>query len=299
MKKGYGQHCPIALGAEVFAERWTPIILRNLMVGCHRFSAILEGAPGLPRSVLSQRLRRLEEDGVVERREHEYHLTECGRELTDVCMALGSWGARWREPQPSRHDPYLVLWTMSRLISPDTLPQPRIVLRVELTDHPDRYWLVLSLAGNEVCLENPGFPEDGVLTADTGWLLRWESGSGPLAGPSFDSPDSAPPVGASLDEPGSAPVVGPSSDGPGPAPLVGLSFDGPGPAPLVGLSFDGPGPAPLVGLSFDGPGSTPVVGSSFDGPGSVPVVGASFDGPLWLGRALADWAGLTPFKSVH
>ena len=51
---GYGQFCPIALGAEVFAERWTPIILRNLMVGCERFGEILAGAPGLPRSVLTR-----------------------------------------------------------------------------------------------------------------------------------------------------------------------------------------------------------------------------------------------------
>ncbi|GIH23272.1 transcriptional regulator [Acrocarpospora phusangensis] len=188
MKKGYGQHCPIALGAEVFAERWTPIILRNLMVGCHRFSAILEGAPGLPRSVLSQRLRRLERDGVVERHDQEYHLTESGRELTDVCLALGTWGARWREPQPSLHDPYLVLWTMSHLIEPALLPRPRVVLRVDLTDRPERYWLLLSVSGNEVCRENPGFEEDGVLTADTGWLLRWESGTVAPAGATLDGP---------------------------------------------------------------------------------------------------------------
>ncbi|MEO3855634.1 helix-turn-helix domain-containing protein [Acrocarpospora sp. B8E8] len=188
MKKGYGQHCPIALGAEVFAERWTPIILRNLMVGCHRFNTILEGAPGLPRSVLSQRLRRLEEDGVVERRDHEYHLTECGRELTDVCMALGMWASRWREPQPSHHDPYLALWTMSRLIEPALLPCPRVVLRFDLTDRSERYWLVLSVSGNEVCLEDPGFTEDGVLTTNTDWLIRWQSGSTPPTGAILDGP---------------------------------------------------------------------------------------------------------------
>ena len=50
---GYGQYCPIALGAEIFAERWTPIILRNLMVGSDRFGVLLAGAPGIPRSVLT------------------------------------------------------------------------------------------------------------------------------------------------------------------------------------------------------------------------------------------------------
>ena len=108
---GYGQFCPIALGAEVFAERWTPIILRNLMVGCERFGEILAGAPGLPRSVLSTRLRRLERDGVVQRTVRDgspcYRLTECGAELTQVCLALGAWGARWREVRPEHLDPYL------------------------------------------------------------------------------------------------------------------------------------------------------------------------------------------------
>ena len=108
---GYGQFCPIALGAEVFAERWTPIILRNLMVGCERFGEILAGAPGLPRSVLSTRLRRLERVGVVQRTVRAgapcYRLTACGTELTQVCLALGAWGARWREVRPEHRDPYL------------------------------------------------------------------------------------------------------------------------------------------------------------------------------------------------
>jgi len=89
----YGQYCPIALGAEVLAERWTPIILRNLLVGCERFGEILDGAPGLSRSVLVQRLRGLERDGVGARTGSGattwYRLTEAGYELADVVMALG------------------------------------------------------------------------------------------------------------------------------------------------------------------------------------------------------------------
>ncbi|WP_214107854.1 winged helix-turn-helix transcriptional regulator [Acrocarpospora catenulata] len=187
MKKGYGQYCPIALGAEIFAERWTPIILRNLMVGCHRFSAILEGAPGLPRSVLAQRLRSLEHDGVIEHRDNEYHLTPAGRELTEVCLALGTWGARWREVRPEHHDPHLVLWTLSRLVEPAFLPRPRVVVRVDLTDRSDRYWLVLSVSGNEVCLRDPGFAEDGVIIADAGSLVRWHRGLGSI-GPFLTGP---------------------------------------------------------------------------------------------------------------
>jgi DNA-binding HxlR family transcriptional regulator len=91
---GYGQYCPIALGAEIFAERWTPIIVRNLMVGCTHFGEILEGAPGMSRSVPAQRLRALERDGVVERlcvgRVQTYRLTDAGRELCEVVFALGA-----------------------------------------------------------------------------------------------------------------------------------------------------------------------------------------------------------------
>src|SRR5215211_7515971 len=83
LMRTYGQYCPIAKGAEIFAERWTPLLVRNLLVGCDSFGAILEGAPGMPRSLLSQRLRALEKDGVIERRSAgrrvTYHLTECGR----------------------------------------------------------------------------------------------------------------------------------------------------------------------------------------------------------------------------
>lgn len=185
--KGYGQYCPVALGAEVFAERWTPIILRNLLVGCHRFGEILEGAPGMPRSVLSQRLRRLERNGVVERRQSgrvmQYYLTDCGLELTEVCLALGAWGARWREAPPEYFDPYLALWMLSRLIEPASLPRRRIVVRFDLIDRsrPNRYWLVLAMTGNEVCVQPPGFDEDGIITTDANWLIRWYSGAVTLA----------------------------------------------------------------------------------------------------------------------
>jgi DNA-binding HxlR family transcriptional regulator len=182
----YGQYCPIALAAEVFAERWTPIIIRNLHLGCRHFGELLDGAPGLPRSVLSQRLRTLGEDGVVARsqcgRSTAYELTECGRELAEICLTLGAWGARWRTAEPERQDPYLALWTVCRLLDPATLPRPRIVVRFDLVDErrPSRFWLVLDRAGNEVCVEPPGFAEDGVVSTDTGSLIRWYAGESSL-----------------------------------------------------------------------------------------------------------------------
>jgi len=184
---GYGQYCPVALGAEVFAERWTPIIIRNLMIGCEKFGEILDGAPGLPRSVLSQRLRRLETHGVITRKPGQggpvYQLTEAGRELGDVCLALGAWGARWREVLPAHIDPYLALWMLARLIEPASLSRDRIVVRFDLTDRskPNRYWVVASRRGNEVCVSHPGFDEDAIVTTDAQWLVRWHSGAASLA----------------------------------------------------------------------------------------------------------------------
>ena len=180
--RSYGQYCPVALGAEVFAERWTPIILRNLHLGCRRFAEILDGAPGLPRSVLATRLRTLCRYGVVQQvgtgRRTRYELTDCGHELAEVCFALGAWGARWLEVRPEDQDPYLALWTLSRMIDPDSLHRARVVVRLDLTDArgPNRYWLVLGQTGNEVCVEPPGFPDDGVVTSDTASLVRWYAG---------------------------------------------------------------------------------------------------------------------------
>ncbi|MFC7532649.1 winged helix-turn-helix transcriptional regulator [Actinoplanes sp. GCM10030250] len=186
--RGYGQYCPIALAAEVFAERWTPIIIRNLHLGCERFTEILDGAPGLPRSVLSQRLRSLERTGVVHRtrtgRATAYTLTACGRELAEVCLTLGAWGARWREARPEDQDPYLALWTLSRMIVPGLVPRPRVVVRFQITDRPppNLFWLVLSRTGNEVCAHSPGFPEDGQITTDTAGLVRWYASQSALTG---------------------------------------------------------------------------------------------------------------------
>ncbi len=180
---GYGQYCPIALGAEVFAERWTPIILRNLLVGCERFGDILDGAPGMPRSVLVQRLRRLEHHGVVVRvpptgRAARYLLTPSGRELAEITLVLGTWGARWRETLPEHRDPYLMLWTLAHLIDSTSLPRARVLVRFDLTDAvtPNRYWLLTTTNGSEVCVKSPGYVDDGVVVTDSGWLYSWHMG---------------------------------------------------------------------------------------------------------------------------
>ena len=109
----YGQYCPVALGSEVLAERWTPLILREMVLGSTRFNEIERGLPGISRSLLLKRLKQLERRGVVEiveapgGRGHEYHLTPAGRDLEEVIMTLGEWTVRWlfKEPLPARGRP--------------------------------------------------------------------------------------------------------------------------------------------------------------------------------------------------
>src|SRR4029077_385324 len=118
----YGQYCPIARGAEVFGDRWTPLIVHELLQGMHRFNDLERGLPGISRPLLAKRLRQLEQAGIVERRPAakgywtEYHLTAGGRELEPVVEALGQWGARWAlgNPRKQEQDPALLLWWIRR-----------------------------------------------------------------------------------------------------------------------------------------------------------------------------------------
>lgn len=180
--RSYNQYCPIARGAEIFGTRWTPIIIRNLLLGCRTFGEIRDGAPGIPRSLLSERLSQLEQHGIVQRRENPrgrgwlYEPTDAGRELRAVCDALGAWGGRWVELAPQHLDPYVSLWALARGISSTDLPGERMTTRFELPEMPRkqrRFWLLVQQPEAEVCVKPPGFEEDLVVTTDAGWLARW------------------------------------------------------------------------------------------------------------------------------
>jgi DNA-binding HxlR family transcriptional regulator len=180
----YGQYCPIARGAEIFAERWTPLIIRNLYLGCGSFGEILEGAPGLSRTLLSHRLKQLEGLGVVESapkpdgRGHRYELTSAGYELFAVCQSLGVWGARWLEIAPENLDPFVALWSMCKALRRDRLPDGRVVIRFDFTGRPRRevYWLLIERGDTEICKTNPGLDEDLFITAEAEAFVKWHAG---------------------------------------------------------------------------------------------------------------------------
>jgi DNA-binding HxlR family transcriptional regulator len=180
----YGQYCPIARGAEIFAERWTPLIVRNLSLGCGRFGEILEGTPGLSRTLLSQRLKQLERLGIVESaakpagRGHYYELTPAGHDLFKVCVSLGEWGARWLEIAPENLDPFVALWSMCNALRRDRLPERRVVIQFDFTGRqsPERYWLLIEFGDAEICKTYPGLDEDLYITAEAEAFVKWHAG---------------------------------------------------------------------------------------------------------------------------
>jgi DNA-binding HxlR family transcriptional regulator len=185
--RNYGQFCPIARASEILAERWTPIIIRNVLLGCTTFNAIADGAPGLSRGLLSTRLRELERAGVIDIRAKgnshgsTYVPTEAGRELWKVLLALQHWGTRWVELTPEHAHPGVVLWAWATgYLRRERLPHRRTVIRFEYTSLRGpgcRGWLLVDHGDAEICEKHPGGDEDlVVLVHDPLAFARWHLG---------------------------------------------------------------------------------------------------------------------------
>ncbi len=167
--KGYGQFCPVAKASEVIGERWTALIIRELICGDASFNDIRKGVPLMSPSLLSKRLKTLESTGVIERHEStsgvSYSLTEAGEELRPIIMKLGAWGQRWARSDMSRKDldPSLLMWDMHRRIDTSVFPKSRTVLLFEFTDYTSkmrRWWLVVHKGEVDICLKDPGHDVD-------------------------------------------------------------------------------------------------------------------------------------------
>ena len=177
----YGQFCPVALGAEIFAERWTPLILRELLAGGRRFSDIHHGVPRMSRNLLAQRLVSLERSGIIDkravpgRRGCEYQLTEAGRALGAVVDALGTWGYRWASKDLTEEhlDPDFLMWALRRMVRREEIPAKRMVALFRFRREAKRqYWLVLKQPDVDLCLLDPGFDVDVEVHAETEVLAR-------------------------------------------------------------------------------------------------------------------------------
>lgn len=163
----YGQFCTVARGAEVFGQRWTPLVVRELLCGSTRFNDIRRGVPRMSATLLAQRLRSLEEVGVIKRVAGggggpEYHLTGAGEELRPIVMALGHWGARWIGSRLKRGqlDAGFLMWDIRRFVRLDLVPRRRqVVIQFRFTDaRPGerRWWLVIDNGSADLCRDDPG-----------------------------------------------------------------------------------------------------------------------------------------------
>ncbi len=181
--KGYGQFCPLAIASEIVGERWTPLVLRELILGARRFNEIHRGVPRMSPSLLSTRLRTLQKAGIIDkvwtRGRVEYALTEAGTELAPTIESLAAWSKRWLPATLSddRADPDLVVWDMHRRMNLDRMPDRRTVIQIEFPDQPTAKrarWIVADRDGVDLCVVDPGFEVDLFVITDSRTLtLVW------------------------------------------------------------------------------------------------------------------------------
>jgi len=171
----YGQFCPVSMAAEVLCTRWTVLVLREMLCGTTRFNDLRRGVPRMSPSLLSKRLKELEQAGVVRTAPlpggvAEYRLTEAGEELRPIVMSMGAWGQRWVESQLSLRnlDPSLLMWDMRRNLNPAPLPPRRCTIQFqypELAEARRSWWLVVDKDGVDLCSVDPGFELDLLVTS--------------------------------------------------------------------------------------------------------------------------------------
>lgn len=197
----YGQFCPVAKAMEILDERWTLLIVRELLLGSTRFNELRRGVPRMSPALLSKRLRALERAGVVRRDDEggrsSYSLTPSGQELKPVVDALGAWGVRWvGELGDEDLDPHLLMWDMRRTLPIERWPRSRTVVAFRFDDVPKArdWWICVNGDDVDVCEDDPGFEVaatvatslralTGVWRGDRSWSEAIRSGEVQLDGP--------------------------------------------------------------------------------------------------------------------
>lgn len=179
----YHQYCPIARASEILAERWNPLIVRNLLFGADTFSAIARGVPTMSRSMLMKRLDELERAGVIESqlkgdgRGHTYRLTAAGQDLAGVIAGLAAWGERWLDVTTEHSDPGFALWAWCQLqMDRAALPEGRFVVALIFPDERPtnrRYWILIEHGDAELCYRDPGGEPDLVVEAGSRAFVDW------------------------------------------------------------------------------------------------------------------------------
>jgi DNA-binding HxlR family transcriptional regulator len=195
MAKGYGQACPIAKAAEVICERWTPLVLRELMNGSRYYNEIAAGVPLMSRTLLAQRLRELQDAGVIvgapksRGRGREYRLTDAGEAIRPIIESLGMWSQRWggADIDLGDIDDKFLPWGLRRILRATLVGKRRLVLRLDFHGVKGSrvarrsWWLVIGAEDVDVCFKDPGHEVDATITADLLTFVRVLLGREPLA----------------------------------------------------------------------------------------------------------------------
>jgi DNA-binding HxlR family transcriptional regulator len=177
---GYGQFCPVAKAMELLDERWTMLVIRELLCGSRHFNALRRGVPRMSPTLLSARLRTLVRAGVVERydegRQVTYTLTPAGEELRPIVEALGRWGLRWvPELGDEDLDPHLLMWDLHRNVDVTAVPAGRTVLHFSFSDvarEERNWWVVITPDDVDLCRFDPGHPVTASVETDLRTLTR-------------------------------------------------------------------------------------------------------------------------------
>ncbi len=182
----YRQYCPIARASEILAERWNPLIIRNLMFGVDTFSDLARGVPAMSRSLLIKRLDQLQGDGIIDKAPkpdghgHLYRLTDAGRDLASVIDTLGAWGERWVEVTTEHADPGFALWAWCQAqLNRPALPKRRTIVAFIFPEEPPGnryYWLLVEHGEAELCYSDPGDDPDVNVTAESLAFVDWHRG---------------------------------------------------------------------------------------------------------------------------
>lgn len=186
----YGQFCPVAKSAEILGNSWTLLILRELLLGTSRFSKLEKGMPKISPTVLTKRLRELEENGVITKRAesgqrgYSYFLTPAGKELGPVIESLSTWGMRWArdEMHDDEVDVSFLMFDVERNIVVDELPGGEHVLCFQFSDLKEyqSWWIVCDENNRELCTQDPGKDVSVYITATSRDLVEVWLGDVPL-----------------------------------------------------------------------------------------------------------------------
>ena len=182
----YGQYCPVAKSLEILGDRWTLLIIRDLLIGTSHFNDLERGLPGISRALLASRLRQLQRAGLIDKQVTDtgrsttaYRLTQAGQELFPVINSLWTWGEAWAfgDPTPDELNPVLLMWWMKNRAEVDRLPDRRVVAQFDFTGAAEvSFWLILTKKDVTLCLTDPGFEINLLITADLAAFFKlWGS----------------------------------------------------------------------------------------------------------------------------